>query len=68
MLDSTFKNIRFHKGMSLLANEITSFYAIEISTIGGVPFADAAKAARTFIDITMVTLIAPRVSKSNWFC
>jgi hypothetical protein len=62
--DATLKNIRFRKGVSILANEIISFYHSGISTIGGVPFSDVVKAARTFIDTTMDARKAPRVAKA----
>jgi hypothetical protein len=58
----TLDNIAFRKGISLRTQQIHSFYDRKISTVGGVSFSDAVKAAATFIDVSMDIRKAPMVS------
>lgn len=59
----TLQHIQFRRGVSINIPEIQAYFDCELSTIGGVPFDIAIKAASKFIDTAMDGRKAPRVAK-----
>lgn len=62
--DATLGCIQFRKGVSIRTRDIRNYYERELSFIGRVPFAEAAKAAQAFVETSMDARKALRVASA----